>query len=258
MNWAHYEQFESYIPVDLLTWSGFFAANTVILVFIIARYFAFVGIFYYGFWSRDSENSRLPRLHDQKVRKNQVSFEIKWSLVSSVIFALSGYLLGVLWQQGWTQIYLKFTDYPLWYLPVSFLLYSLFHEVYFYFTHVGMHHPTLYRRVHGIHHYSVKTSPWASFSFHPYETIVHALFLPVLVMVIPVHPTVLIFYLTFMTLTAISNHLGVELVPSKMIQRFFISGTHHSIHHSQFNYNYGLYYRFMDQLMKTEKMEKRL
>ncbi len=258
MTLSHFEQMESYIPIDLLSWQGLLAANAVILVFIVARYFMFVGMFYFSFWKQRFLATRLDYLHDQKTRKDQVWVEIRWSLISSFIFGFSGYLIGVLWQLGWTQLYLPYDQYTLFYLPLSFVIFSLVHEVYFYFTHVWMHHPRVYRKIHAVHHFSVKTSPWASFSFHPGETLVHALFLPVMVCLVPIHPVVLIAYLTFMTLTAISNHLGVELIPSRVFQKYFISGTHHSIHHSQFNYNYGLYYRFLDQWMKTEKMEKHL
>ena len=109
--------------------------------------------------------------------------------------------------------------------------------------------------MHAVHHFSSKTSPWASFSFHPYEALVHATFLPVLVCFVPIHPTVILFYLTFMTLTAISNHLGVELLKPKILQSIFISGTHHAFHHKDYRSNFGLYYRFMDQWMGSDKWE---
>ena len=252
---SHFEKMESYIPIDLLSLKGFAIANLVMLGFIIMRYFVMVFPFYFLFWKKRIAKSRVSYLHDQMVKNDQINSEIKWSLSSSFIFAFSGYLIGVAWQQGWSQIYLQFDEYPLWYLLLSFILYSLVHEIYFYWTHVWMHIPKIYRRIHSIHHYSVKTSPWASFSFHPYEAVVHAIFLPIFVCVIPIHPVVILLYLTFMTVTAISNHLGVELLFPKILRKYFISGTHHAVHHEKFRFNYGLYYCFMDQLMGTQKME---
>ena len=248
----HFEKMESYIPMDLLTLEGFLLANGVILFFVIVRYFALVGLFYGIFWN--SKRSRDGDLHDKKIKSNQVAFEIRWSLISSIVFSFSGYALGVLWQKGWTQIYLPFDEWTLAYLPMSFLIGALVHEFYFYWTHRAMHHPKLYRRIHAIHHHSVKTTPWASFSFHPWEALVHASFLPLLALVIPLHPTVIIAYLMFMTLTALSNHLGVELIPFSSVLRWFISGTHHAIHHRDFHYNYGLYFCFIDQWFGTEKL----
>ncbi len=256
MTLAHFEQLESYLPIPLNTWEGFAAALAVITTFILIRYFILVGSFYGLFWRRRSARSASTRkaLHDQNIKPDQIAFEIRWSVISSLIFALAGYLIGLAWQLDLTLLYLKFDQYGLWYLPVSLILLSLLHEVYFYATHIWMHKPRVYRAIHSVHHYSVKTSPWASFSFHPGEAVIQAAFLPLALFVIPLHPTALIFYLTWMTITAISNHLGVELIRSSWLRGWFISGEHHAAHHQQFNCNYGLYYRFMDQLFSTDRM----
>lgn len=255
MELNHFEKIQSYLPISLAQPAGFAIAFGVVLFFILIRYFAMVAAFYFWFWR---DNSLHPRqLHDQNVKPGQVKFEIKHSMVSSLVFAFFGVLMGLLWQQGLTQIYLRFDHYGYWYLPASFVLISLIHELYFYLTHRWMHIPRVYTRFHHVHHFSRKTSPWASFSFHFNEAIVQAIFLPLVVLLVPVHPVVLISYLTFMTLTAISNHLGVELISSKIITRYFISGDHHSLHHQQFNGNYGLYYCFMDRWFGTEIKEAR-
>lgn len=246
LTFDHYQRLESYLPVDLLSWCGFLIGFVVVLVFILFRYFLLAGGAYMLYWKRRT------LLHDKGLSKNQVKDEIKWSLVSSFIFALSGIVLGILWQLGLTKIYLKFDEYGWWYLIVSFFIYTLVHEVYFYFTHVLMHMPSFYKKIHAVHHASVKTTPWASFSFHPWEAIVHATFLPIMVLWIPIHPLTLICYLTFMTITAISNHLGAEIISKLWIKSFFISGEHHLFHHKKMKKNFGLYYTFMDRIMGTE------
>lgn len=242
----HYQNLDSYLPVDLLSFSGFILGFMTVLLFILFRYFLLVGGAYWLYWKKRT------LLHDKELPENQVRDEIKWSLVSSLIFALSGIGIGILWQLGWTKIYLKFDEYGLWYLPLSFVIYTLVHEVYFYFTHVLMHLPALYKKVHAVHHASVKTTPWASFSFHPWEAIVHAVFLPIMVTWVPIHPLTIICYLTFMTISAISNHLGAEIISKRWIRSFLISGEHHSFHHKKLKKNFGLYYTFMDRLMGTE------
>ncbi|MBC75953.1 MAG: sterol desaturase [Halobacteriovoraceae bacterium] len=246
---SHFESYSSYIPIDLLDLGNATIAFCVILGFILGRYFLMVGSAYFVFWKSKAFGVHL---HDFKLPKNQIRKEIGWSMVSSFLFAISGLALGLLWQAGVTQIYLDLNEYGLLYLPLSFFLYSLVHEVYFYFTHVWMHRPWVYQRVHAVHHSSVKTSPFASFSFHPYEAFIHAVFLPIMVVIVPIHPLVLLSYLTFMTLTAISNHLGIELIPFKVVRQNFISGGHHFIHHRKMKYNFGLYYTFMDKVMGTE------
>lgn len=256
MNWHHFEKIESYLPVQLWGLSEFLMAMTVILIFILIRYFSLVYLAYYFFWTK--KNLPSSALHDQNIKSGQIAYEIKWSLISSIIFAFSGYLIGLLWQNGYTKIYLSYSEYGFWYLPLSLIIYSLVHEVYFYFTHVLMHVPSIYTRIHSVHHFSRKTSPWASFSFHPGEAIIQAAFIPLIVCLIPIHPTMLITYLLIMTVTAISNHLGTELISSKKLNRWFISGTHHSTHHEKYNFNFGLYYCFMDQLFKTDRKPEAL
>ncbi|MCB0369925.1 MAG: sterol desaturase family protein [Bdellovibrionales bacterium] len=191
----------------------------------------------------------------KKPKKKQIAFEIKYSIVSSLLFTLSALLIAILWKLGYTRIYLKINEYPVWYLFLSLFIYSLCHEIYFYWTHVWMHNPNIFKKIHAIHHYSKQVTPWASFSFHPFETLIHAIFIPIMILLIPIHPVALIGYLVFMTITAISNHLGVELIPFSIVKRHFISGDHHRAHHERFNCNYGLYYCFMDRWLQTESKD---
>ncbi len=250
MSLNHFETYTSYVPasIELFSAPGFLISNLVISGFIIFRYFLMVLPFHF---LRSNQISAGP------LKPFQIRSEIKYSILSTLFFSLSGYLVALLWDLGWTQIYLKFDDFGFFYLPISFLIYGLVHEIYFYFTHVWMHKPNIFKKVHYIHHQSNPTSPWASFSFHPYEGLVHALFLPLMVLVIPIHPVVLISYLMFMTVTAIINHLGFELLPFKKLNRFFISGSHHGLHHKFYNGNYGLYFCFIDRIMNTEVKNKK-
>ncbi|HVF80944.1 MAG TPA: sterol desaturase family protein, partial [Flavisolibacter sp.] len=143
-----------------------------------------------------------------------------------------------------------------WWLPVSLTIALLVHETYYYWLHRWMHHPKVFQAVHKVHHESNITSPWTAFSFHPLEGILQALFLPMLLLVMPMHLYVLIFHLTIMTFSSVINHLDIEVYPAGFHKNFFgrwlIGATHHSLHHKQFKYNYGLYFTFWDKWKKTE------
>ncbi len=251
----HFEQFESYIPVDLSRPFYFFAAVGVIFLFIIFRYFLMAGLFWFIFYSWRPESVRGRQIYKELPDMSLQKFEIKWSLMTSFIFAISGVILGLIWQLGWTQIYLKMDQYGWIYFFGSLVIMSLVHEVYFYWTHRALHHPKLFRSFHSVHHRSLTPSPWASFSFHPVEGLIQAVAIPLMVLFIPVHPVALLIYLTFMSLSAVSNHLGFELLPAggeKGIGRWLISGVHHTMHHKYYRSNYGLFYTFCDLLFKTE------
>ena len=253
----HFESFESYIPVSLVEPRNFLLACAVVYFFIAFRYFLMVGMAYFVLWKRTPRFFKLRQIYPKLPGKEQVWREIRWSLLTSVVFAVSGVGLGLMWELGWARFYLPFEQYGFWYLPLSLLLLSFGHELYFYWTHRWMHHPKVYRWIHRVHHESLEPSPWASFSFHPLESVLEALILPLLVLVVPVHPVLFLTYLTLMTVSAIVNHLGFEVLPrgalGQWLGRHFITGSHHSAHHRYFTCNYGLYYTWLDRLFRTQR-----
>lgn len=252
----HFEKYESYIPFDLLLPENFLVAILILTVIVIFRYFLLTLLFYLPFYKRQSIWTKGKQIYSKLPDHKAQLFEIKWSMVSSVIFGISGVLLGVFWQLGWSRFYLTFDQYGWTYLLLSGFILSILHDLYFYLTHRLLHIPWMYRRFHSIHHASLQPSPWASFSFHPVETIIEALPIPLFSLILPLHPAVIICYLTLMTLSAIINHLGFEVMPQGL-QKWLISGTHHSGHHRYFNYNYGLFYTFWDRLLGTEHEVKK-
>ena len=245
----------SYLPLDLTDPRNFFVAFAASFLVILIRYFAIAGLFYAIFWWNPSKTLRQKALFPLANKTKQVRLEIYWSITASAVFALGGALTGLAWQKGLTRIYLRFDDYPLWYMPVSVLLFALVHDAYFYFTHRWMHIPAVYNRVHYVHHLSRDPSPWASFCFHPLESLQESLILPILVFLIPMHPTVFLFYLTLMTVSAVNNHLGYELMPGWAqrlgLDGIFISGRNHAHHHRYFRTNYALYFTFLDRWFGT-------
>lgn len=234
-----------------------FAIVTAIIFFIvIGRYFLIAGFFYLVFYVWYPEKWKQKKINQRPYKKDQFRKEVRWSMITSLLFAITGTLLLLMWQQGWTQLYFDVHAYPLWWLPVSFAIAVLVHETYYYWLHRWMHHPKIFRVVHKVHHDSNITSPWTAFSFHPVEGLLQAIFLPVLLLVLPMHLYVLIVQLTFMTLSSVVNHLDIEIYPKKFhrhfIGRWLIGATHHALHHKQFKYNYGLYFTFWDKWKQTE------
>jgi len=77
-----------------------------------------------------------------------------------------------------------------------------------------------------------------------------------MLMILPMHYYVIIIQLTLMTISSVINHLDIEIYPhsfnKNFIGRWIIGATHHSLHHKQFKYNYGLYFTFWDKIKKTE------
>ena len=227
-----------------------------LFVLIIGRYILIAGAFYLYFYRWQPEQWRARKLNQKEFSKVQFRKELGWSLITSVIFAVIGGLTILAYQKGYTAIYQDVAEYGWWYLPISLVLSMTIHETYYYWLHRWMHQPKVFRYIHQVHHASVSTSPWTAFSFHPIEGLLEAIIFPLIVLVLPLHPSVILIQLTLMTFSAVINHLDIEIYPKNIlgnwVGKFFIGATHHSLHHKQFKFNYGLYFTFWDKLGKTE------
>jgi Delta7-sterol 5-desaturase len=187
----------------------------------------------------------------------QIRREIYWSLTSAAIYGVPAGIVAWGWQnRGWTRIYTDVHAFPLWYLPVSVLLYLLAHDAWFYWTHRWMHVPALFRRMHAVHHASRPPTAWAAMSFHPLEAITGAVVIPTLVFLIPIHVGALGLVLAIMTVMGVTNHMGWEIWPRWVwrgpLGAWLITASHHQRHHERYNSNYGLYFRHWDRLCGTD------
>lgn len=181
--------------------------------------------------------------------------DIRYSLISSVIFAASGAFLLYGYESGRTMIYHHFLQYGVVWPFISFFLYLIILDTHYYWLHRLLHRKTFYP-MHVVHHSSRRPTAWTSFAFHPVEATLQAMVIPVLVFFIPIHWGVLAGILFVMTMFGVTNHLGHEIYPHFLEKRLFlITALHHQNHHRYPTRNYGLFFTFWDKLMKTEKGE---
>jgi sterol desaturase/sphingolipid hydroxylase (fatty acid hydroxylase superfamily) len=241
---------------DLLLPINFLLIAMAIFLVVAGRYFLIAAIFQLIFYVKGKNRWAGRRLGKKDLDKRQFYTEVKWSLITSIIFAIAGALTALLWQKGYTRVYTDLYQYSLWYLPASLMISMLIHETYYYWLHRWMHKPSVFKVLHKVHHDSNTTSPWTAFSFHPLEGLLQALILPLTIMFIPMHVYVLLLQLTLMTFSSVINHLEIEVYPAgfhkHFLGRWLIGATHHSLHHKQFKYNFGLYFTFWDKWKKTE------
>ena len=228
----------------------------IISLTVFFRYVLVSGGFYVVFYILGKKRFERRKISEQLRTKGQSWKEIGWSALTSAIFGVFGVAMLYCWQAGYMAIYEDWGAYGYWYLPVSFLLVLLIQETYYYWLHRWMHRPKVYRRIHKVHHDSIVTSPWTAFSFHPIESLLQAVFVPALAFILPLHIGVVLILLTLMTISATINHLDIEIYPkgfeSHWLGKWLVGATHHSLHHSKFLFNYGLYFTFWDKWMDTE------
>ena len=219
-------------------------------VIVAVRYLLTSGLFA---WLTASVRPGLyARLHPQ-IRR-----EVGWSLLSAAIYGVPAGVVAWGWQErGWTLIYTDPAAYPLWYLPLSLLLYLFLHDTWFYWTHRLMHRPRWFRIAHAVHHDSRPPTAWAAMSFHPVEALSGAVVIPALVFFVPVHVAVLGLVLAIMTVMGVTNHMGWEMFPRALVNSRFgnwvITASHHQRHHERYRCNFGLYFRIWDRLCGTDR-----
>lgn len=231
---------------DLMAATG---AGVMMIAIVAFRYLASSGLFA---WIGER---RQPGLHAGLAL--QMRGEVRWSLFSAAVYGLPAGIVAWGWQnKGWTSIYSDSGAYPLWWMPVSFLLCLLIHDTWFYWTHRLMHHPALFQPFHAVHHASRPPTAWAAMSFHPLEALTGAFVVPALVFILPLHIGIVLGVLLVMTVMGVTNHMGWEMFPARMVNgsagNWLITATHHQLHHDRYRCNYGLYFRFWDRLCGTD------
>ncbi len=241
---------------DLSNPMWFLLASLIIFAVVVGRYFLLSGLFYAIFYVWFPGKWKNRKITQRNYEPGQFREEIIRSTITAIIFGFSGALLLLLWQKGYIQLYEDIHAYPLWWMPVSLIIALILQETYYYWLHRWMHIPSVFRIVHKWHHDSHIASPWTAFSFHPIEGLIQAIFLPLILLFLPMNVYVLVIMLVIMSVSSVINHLDIEIYPSWLTRSFFgkwlIGATHHSLHHKQYKYNYGLYFTWWDRLSKTE------
>ena len=129
-----------------------FAATTAAIFFVIfLRYLLISGFYHYLFFKVFGHQFRSRHLNQPSMTNQQARMEVYRSALTSAIFAFSGIALLILWQNGFTKIYLDWSVYPWWYHPISILVALFLHETYYYWLHRWMHRPKVYRKIHKWH-----------------------------------------------------------------------------------------------------------
>jgi ring-1,2-phenylacetyl-CoA epoxidase subunit PaaE len=190
---------------------------------------------------------------------DQIKDEIYNTILVTIASTLFTGIIFFFKDSGWTKFYVDTGKYGWWYEILAIVLVLLVSDGWFYWTHRWLHHPKIYKYVHAVHHKSLDTTPYTTFSFHPIEGVLNTVWVLPLVMVMPVSLFALGIVQVFGMFNNIKSHFGYELYP-KFFGKVFpfnmlITSTHHNIHHTKYNGNYALMIRFWDIICGTEIIE---
>lgn len=227
-----------------------------IVLFDLLRYLIPAGIAFVLFWVIGKNWWRHRFIQINFPKSNQLWKEFAYSMSTVIIFSLVGFGIHTAAKEGLTRVYHDLDQYGMVYMFFSLVVAIVFHDFYFYWTHRLMHHRKIFKHVHRVHHESTNPSPWAAYSFHPWEALIQAMVLPIMIFTLPLHPLSIFLFLTYMIVRNVIGHLGFEILPKGFTKNKWFNWntaiTHHSMHHEHFNSNYGLYFTWWDKLMKTE------
>jgi ring-1,2-phenylacetyl-CoA epoxidase subunit PaaE len=197
-------------------------------------------------------------------RKIQLSKRAGWSQIKEEMWHAALSLIGAtifqilvfsLRDTGMTKLYEKIEPYGIPYFIFSVVVLLFVSDAWFYWLHRAMHHPRVYKYVHALHHKSLDVNPFTSNSFHVVEALALTLWVLPLVMIMPISAMAFGIVQVLGTFNNLKSHLGYELFPNFFKGAPFnmlVTATNHSLHHTQYNGNYGLYFRYWDQWFGTE------
>lgn len=186
----------------------------------------------------------------------QIRREFTYSLATVAIFAAHGLLIWLLVQNGTFEVYEDAASrgWAWWWASLALMIVA--HDAWFYWTHRALHHRRWFRAVHGRHHASMHPTPWAAFAFHPIEAVVQAIFLPLFLLLVPVHDGVIAVFLIHMIVRNTVGHCAHEVFPWRWTPRGWLRWitpvSHHHFHHARNRGNYGLYFTWWDRWCATE------
>lgn len=175
---------------------------------------------------------------------DQKNLELKNGLIACFIFAVGSLATRELFSTVWPRSTEE--------LLVQILTFSIFYETYSYFVHRLLHH-NKFSKVHGVHHKSVRVTPWSAYSVHPIESCFIGFSAPLYMLLFPMSLGVaLVLHIAGMVFT-IYIHSNIELKNTNIVFRFLGRyPRYHSQHHISGKTNFGFVNKVWDTIFKTK------
>jgi len=197
-------------------------------------------------------------LFDKKLRENklflpnQEFLEISVALKSIPMMAVPSSFIFVAEVRGWSLLYdgLEANITTLLYNVFIIFFYLVFTDTLIYWIHRWEHHPVLYGPIHKLHHKWIISTPFASHAFYWADGFVQSLPYHIFVFLFPLNKLVYLGLFLFVNFWTISIHDNVSVYEGSVLN----GSEHHTVHHRQFNYNYGQYFTFWDRIMGTHRL----
>ncbi|WP_185218886.1 sterol desaturase family protein [Paraburkholderia dinghuensis] len=144
---------------------------------------------------------------------------------------------------------------------ITFLIFVVWVEVYFYCVHWAMHSFKWLRPIHREHHRSVVNTPYSGFASSMSEKVVllslATCFMAALSWFMNITMSGIAAFYAYYYVIVIGGHCNTEFpFISRTMQRLGLATPSvHALHHARFNVNYGFSFVFLDRLFGTYTSE---
>lgn len=234
---------------------GVLEAAGWITLFILIKFTMLFATPYFVFWRWFDVKLKHLKIQNPERQKPQPKLELAFSAATMIVQILL--MTFIFWgvQKSYFKIYSGFGSQGYTKEILAFIAYIFFYDAYFYWSHRLLHVPWLYRSVHHVHHRSLNPTPFASFSFHPVESVINVLYFLPFVFTFSMSLQLFIFLLILTDFSNLMGHLGYDLIPRRLMKsrwgNWLTTPTHHNLHHQYSRSNYALYFKWWDTKFKT-------
>jgi lathosterol oxidase len=191
-------------------------------------------------------------LKHPQILENQIYLEVMVALKSIPFMSLPTVALFMLEVRGYSCLYyLEMSGLSLWKCVVDVLsstvFFLLFTDCLIYWIHRGLHHRSVYKYLHKVHHKWKVSTPFASHAFHPVDGFLQSLPYHLYPFLFPLNKIVYLALFLFVNIWTVSIHDGNYHVPD-LLKPFVNGSAHHTDHHMFFDFNYGQFFTLWDRI----------
>ncbi|KAH7308213.1 hypothetical protein B0I35DRAFT_361073 [Stachybotrys elegans] len=228
--WPRHNPVRQLITLFLITW-----------IFGLVVYFVFATLSYVLIFDKRT-------LNHPKFVKNQIPLEIISTMKALPVIAMITAPIFWIEVRGHSKLYDATEDGPgFWYDIAQFPFFLLFTDFCIYWVHRGLHHPSIYKALHKLHHKWIMPTPFASHAFHPLDGFAQSAPYHLFPFLFPLSKIAYIVLFVFVNFWSIMIHDGEYLTDNPVIN----GAACHSLHHSRFEVNYGQFFTGFDRLGGT-------
>jgi len=211
-------------------------------------YFTFASLSYYFFYLRNRATYYPPSLPDDLSDQVKVEIGIAMRMLPRMAILFMPFTWGVL--HGYSKIYYDVSDYGWVYLVLTVPFFLFVTDFLIYWIHRLLHWGLIYKHIHKPHHTYKYTTPFSSHAFHYVDGWAQGVPYYIFIYLFPTHYLLFVAMFIGVNMWTINIHDQVDFLGDWWIMN---STGHHTVHHTDFNFNYGQYFSIWDRLGGTYK-----